>query len=128
MCAEGGGMRHGPVRRVQAVIDAGGEFVLGRQSIVDRCHDARSARAQIAAHAVMGVEAAQHETTAVEEHEQGKGAGAQRRVDADAQRPARPVDGPLAISAGDAIKAMRASYCARATSSDKVWVAGTSVP
>src|SRR5690349_4587789 len=33
-----------------------------------------------------------------------------------------------AMSAGGAIRAMRASYCARATSTGKVWVAGTPVP
>jgi hypothetical protein len=34
----------------------------------------------------------------------------------------------LAMSAAGAIKAMRASYCARATSSGRVCVAGTPVP
>src|SRR5258706_8220974 len=33
-----------------------------------------------------------------------------------------------AISAAGAIRAMRASYCARATSTGNVWVAGTPVP
>src|SRR5258706_6705003 len=33
-----------------------------------------------------------------------------------------------AISAAGAIRAMRASYCARATSTGTVWVAGTPVP
>jgi len=44
----------------------------------------------------MGVEAAQHKTAAVKEHQQRKRADAARRVDADLERAARPIDHALA--------------------------------
>jgi hypothetical protein len=78
------------------IVDAGREFVLGRTAIIDRRDDASSTGAHISAHPVMGVQAAQDETAAVKEHEQREGCRAVRRVDANAQRPARPVDGLLA--------------------------------
>jgi hypothetical protein len=67
--AQLGGMCCGPARRMQAIVDAGREFVLGRKAIIDRGDDASSAGAQISAHPVMGVQAAQDETAAVKEHE-----------------------------------------------------------
>jgi len=44
----------------------------------------------------MGIEAAQHETAAVEKYEQRKRAGAARGIEANAQRSARSLDGLLA--------------------------------
>jgi hypothetical protein len=102
--------------------------VLGRQPIIDRGDDGGCTGAQIAAHAVMGVEAAQHETAAVEEHDQRKRAGVARRIEEEAQLSARPsiATSPTpAISAGGAISATRDSAWVRAAASGKVCVAGT---
>ena len=82
----------------KAILDPGREFVLGREAVIDRDDDASRAGAQIAAHAVMRVEAAQHKAAAVKEHQQRKRARAVRRIDAEAQRPARPIDRLLADS------------------------------
>src|SRR5215831_13647515 len=82
--AKFGRMRRRPARRVQAIVDAGREFVLWRQAVVDRGNDAAAAGAQISAHAVMRIEAAQYEAAAVKEHEQWKRTRAVRRIDAKA--------------------------------------------
>ena len=81
---------------MQTIVDAGREFVLGRKAIIDRSGDAARAGAQIAAHPVVSFEATQHETAAVKEHQQWEWTHAMRRVNSDAQRSARAVDGSLA--------------------------------
>src|SRR6516164_10491469 len=94
--AELGGMRRDPSRRMQTIVDAGWEFVLGREAIIDRSDDAPCTGAKIAAHPVVSFEATQHETAAVKEHQQWEWTHAMRRVNSDAQRSARAVDGSLA--------------------------------
>ena len=41
--AELDGMHRRPARRVHAIVDAGREFVLGRQPVIDRSNDAAAA-------------------------------------------------------------------------------------
>ena len=77
--------RRRPARRVQAIVNTGGEFVLGSQAVIDRGDDAAGAGTQISAHPVMRIEAAQDEAADVKEHEQRKRACAVWRVEAKAQ-------------------------------------------
>jgi len=67
--AELDSMRSRPSRRVQAIVGSGRKFVLRRQSVINRNNDAAGAGTQISAHPIMGIEAAQHEATAVKEHQ-----------------------------------------------------------
>ena len=94
--AQLGGMCRGPASRIETIVDARREFVLGRKTIIDRGDDASRTGAQIAAHPIVGIQAAQHETAAMKEHQQREWPSAVRRIDADTQSSARPVDGPLA--------------------------------
>ena len=58
-----------PFRRGDGVVDGGGEFVLGREAVIDRDHDQLALVGQLAAHHVMGIEIADHPAAAVKEHQ-----------------------------------------------------------
>ena len=128
---EFGGMVGDPARGEHAVVQAGGEFVLGRQAIIHRDHDALRAGAQVAAHAVMRVQAAQHEAAAVEECQQRERPLPDRPIDAQLQVAARALDGAFGYRAdrrgwrhqADARFVLRAR-----SATDSVLVAGTPVP
>ena len=60
-----------PFRRGDGVVDGGGEFVLGREAIVDRDHDQLALIGELAADDVVGVEIADHPAAAMEEHQAG---------------------------------------------------------
>ena len=79
----------------------------------------------------MRFETAQHKAAAVKKDEQRKWTIAARRVVRMRNGPPGPsmvCSRTLPTSAGGAISAMRASYCARATPTGSVCVAGTPVP
>ena len=84
IAADLGRVLGGPLRRRETIVGRGGKFVLRRQPVVHR-HDHRAAApADLAAHGVVGVDAANDEGAAVEEH-QDRAAGLKvRSIDADA--------------------------------------------
>ena len=88
-------MRRGPAGCHEAIVRPGGKLVLGREAVVDRHHDAADPGRQVAAHAVVRIEAAQHEAAAVKEHHERKRPAAGGRVDAQGNRPTRSVDAAL---------------------------------
>jgi hypothetical protein len=74
------GVQGRPARCPEAIFGASRKLVLGRQPVINRNHDASGAGAQIAAHAVMRIEATQHEAAAMEEDKQRKWTSTVRRV------------------------------------------------
>ena len=65
---------------MEAIVDPGREFLLGRQPIIDLRDKAFGGAAEIAAHPVMRVEAAQDKAAAVKEHEERIGTRRPRAV------------------------------------------------
>ena len=90
------GVGGNPFRRGDGVVDGGGEFVLGREAVIDRDHDQLALMGELAADHVMGIEIADHPAAAVEEHQAWREAVglAQRlrRVDARRDRAVRRGD------------------------------------
>ena len=77
-----------PFGRGDGVVDGGGEFVLGRQPIVDRDDDQLAFIGELAAHHVMGIEIADHPAAAVKEHQaRRKPVGCPRRSSACRRAP-----------------------------------------
>ena len=71
--AERGGMLRAPAGGGQAVLRRRRERVFRRQAVVDRGDDAARPGAEVAADAVMRVEAAEHEAAAMVEDQQREG-------------------------------------------------------
>ena len=81
-----------PFRRGDRVIDGGGEFVLGREPVIDGNNDELTFIGQFAAHHVVGIEIADHPAAAVKEHQARREPGCpqlQWRVDARGDRSVR---------------------------------------
>ena len=64
--AKFGRMRLDPLHRRKRIVERGGEFVFGREAIIDRDHAQTTLVRELAAQTVMGIEIADHEPAAVE--------------------------------------------------------------
>ena len=62
---QAGGVVHHPVKRMQGIVVGGRERVLGGQTVVHRKHGATAGITQLAAQHIVGVDVANHPTTAV---------------------------------------------------------------
>ena len=89
------GMLRHPARRGQGVVGRGGEGVLRREPVAHRYDHAAGAGAERPADRVVGVEVAEHPTTAVEEDHERERSPALGGVDAHRQIAGRAGDDPI---------------------------------
>ena len=90
--AEGWGVGGDPDRCGEGVVGGGGKFVFGGEGVVDGDDDGSGAAADLPAHGVVRVDAADDEAAAVEEDGHGAAGGVVGAVDADADWAARTGD------------------------------------